>query len=251
MSENSTNTELLIRFLDKELSESETLLVQDSLQQSSELQKEFEQLSMARDAVKSFGLKNQVAAVHQEMMKEFGATSNTQKAPVISLFKWTMRIAAGLFFVILTSAVYLYFTVSGNTIYDSKYSDYTISNTRSAETASPIVNAYKAKDYAKLIELSRFFKSINPENVFLTGMAYLQTNQPAEASKTLEFLLTQKEPGFKEDAEYYLALAYIKVNNTKSALELFKKIKSDKLHTYHEKVSTWDIRKLELVQWKK
>ena len=249
MNENFTNTELLIRYIDRELSAAEESELKNSLQNSPALQQEYDQLLLSRDAVKSLGLKNQISAIHNEMMQELLSAPKT-KAPVVSLYKWSMRMAAALFLVALSSAIYLYFTVSGIGIYDSKYSEYTVSNTRSAETGSPIVNAYKAKDYTKLIELSKFFKSSNPEILFLTGMAYLQTNQTEEAIKSFESLLEQKEQGFKEDAEYYLALAYIRSNNYKAAIPIFKKINQDKLHPYNSKISSWDIRKLDLVQWK-
>lgn len=250
MNENFTNTEKLIRLMDNELLDAERTVIQESLMTSPDMQQELQQLKNTRDAVKFYGLKSEVYAIHREMMREFSPVTG-QKTPVVGLLKWTMRIAAGLFSVVLVSALYLYLTSSSDDLYQSKYSEYTLGTTRSDATVSPIVSAYQSKNYSKLIELSEFFNSENPETLFLTAMAYLQTNQPAFAIKPLESLLGRKEAAYKEDAEYYLALAYIKNNNPKPALQLFNAIRADKLHRHYSKLSVWDIRKLELIVWKK
>ncbi len=53
-----------------------------------------------------------------------------------------------------------------------------------------------------------------------------------------------------DDAEYYLALSYLKNNETAEALPLFKKIHNNKAHLYNNKVSSWFLRKLQLLSWK-
>src|SRR4051812_30157307 len=87
--------ELLMRYLDGELSDSEREEFEQQLQQDESLQQELESLQLAKQAVISYGLKEQVAAIHQTMMVEM-----KEETPVRQIkrnrkaVRWSISVAA-------------------------------------------------------------------------------------------------------------------------------------------------------------
>ena len=80
-------------------------------------------------------------------------------------------------------------------------------------------------------------------------MAYLKTNYFSEA--IVQFVaVTKSDNQYKADAEFYLAMAYLKTKNYAAALPLMQKIHDDKNHVYHERISSKQIREVQLLKWK-
>jgi negative regulator of sigma E activity len=63
-------SEKLVQYLDGELSGSEKDDLEKQLVTDRGLQAELESLKLAREAIRSYGLKQQVTGIHQQMMNE-------------------------------------------------------------------------------------------------------------------------------------------------------------------------------------
>jgi tetratricopeptide (TPR) repeat protein len=255
MNNNYTNSDLLVQYLDNELTHEEKLQVENELKQSAALQEELENLRVAKGAVKAYGLKQKVAVLHKEMMSEMAAIKTPAKTGIVrKIVRTSMRIAASLLIVVLGLGIYQYTTVSADKVFTENYQPYTLSVARAAEQTSAMEKSYQQKDYATVI--NQFVTAINPvqkEN-FLAGQAYLATGNYTKAAacfnKILQLNTAAKANDFNDDAEYYLALSYLKDKKISLAYPLFTSIHNNTNHLYNDKVSNSVMRQLKLLNWK-
>ena len=82
---------------------------------------------------------------------------------------------------------------------------------------------------------------LSVKDVFLTGMAYLETNDLPKAISSFQVVIADvkdnKASELKDAAEYYLALAYLKNNDYDQAIELMSLIHDSPSHLYTKKFS--------------
>ena len=89
-----------------------------------------------------------------------------------------------------------------------------------------------------------------PADHFFAAQAYLNSNEPHKAITAFDAVLSANASlPFKphqEDAEYYLALAYLKAGDAAKALPLLESIHDQPAHSYHKEVGSWYITQ---VRW--
>jgi tetratricopeptide (TPR) repeat protein len=89
---------------------------------------------------------------------------------------------------------------------------------------------------------------------FLEGSRLLKNNDAEKAITEFQSVLDQnkkqKVSRWNDEAEYYLALAYIKDKDYDLALPLLRKIRDDKQHLYHKQVSARLIRQVKMLKWR-
>jgi tetratricopeptide (TPR) repeat protein len=202
--------------------------------------------SLAVQIIRQYNLLEQVQRVHEQMLSEYQQSHIKSTGKLISMKttrRFYMNIAAG-FFIILSGAVMvLYFNSTGKDFYQSHYTAYNLSETRSigAEPETELVKAYKSGDFANVI--SQFSKIANPGNreLFFAGNAYLETGNPVKAMELFQTIITRNKTNgellYQDEAEYYLAMAYLSNNETGKALPILTAISNEPAHTYHNKVS--------------
>lgn len=255
MNNNFTKTDFLVQYLDGELSPEERLQLENELKQNTALQQELENLALAKDAVKMYGLKQKVGAVHSVMMKEIAATEMPAKTGMIrNIARRSMKIAAALLVVLLGFGVYQYVSVSPDKLFAEKYQPYSFSVSRGAAAADAMENAYKERNYTGVINLFTVLQNGGQKENFLAGLAYLAVNDYAKGIVSFNKVLSLNNAAgasiFKDDAEYYLALSYLKNKEIKSALPLFAAIHTNPDHLYNDKVTAGFMRKLKILDWK-
>jgi tetratricopeptide (TPR) repeat protein len=85
-------------------------------------------------------------------------------------------------------------------------------------------------------------------------MAYAElgdnTNAIANFKNVIEDNRQTKSALFNDEAEYYLALTYIRNKDYDYALDILKDIKDDPEHYYHQKVTSKLIRQVKLLKWR-
>ncbi len=242
------NTELLIRYLDKELSTEETIALENRIEKETSLKLELERLKLAKEAVRLYGLKEQVGKIHNEMRGQAKLIPLQQKSTIRSISRWTMRIAAILILVVLGVGVYQYATLSSEKLFDEQYESYEIRAERGAQSESLEEVAYRKKDYSGVITAFNNSPTHSTADYFFLGLVHLQQNNSKEAVKNLELANTSADTSrlYKDESEYYLALAYLKDKQTDKAYKIFRKIHSDPNHLFRDKVNRWFLRKLSL-----
>jgi tetratricopeptide (TPR) repeat protein len=254
MDNNYDNTEKLVRYLDAELSEAERKDLQTELENNTAMQQELDNLIFTKSVIRNYGLAQKVNGLHRAMMEEMTIDQNATKAVVISMPKMMMRIAAGIILLVGLFGLYQYFSVSPGNLYNDQYTAYQVATMRGTTAESPLEKAYSEKKYDAVIAL--YTQTANPatNEQFLAAQAYLSKADYENAILLFNAIIEKNKAAdtgmLNDEAEYYLALSYLKNKETAKALPLFKKIHDNKDHLYHEKISIWYLVKVKLLNWK-
>lgn len=176
---------------------------------------------------------------------------------VHTLYRYTLRAAACILIIAGSAAIYKYVSVSSGSLYDRYYSSYSLNTARGAGDASPLVEAYNAKDWAAvrlLAGTADAAKTRNNQTDFLAGMACLEQKQYDEAISHFEQVIAVNAHAgtdyYQDESEYYLAISWLARKNVNEAMPILEKIRANRRHQYHEKVMKMSFFDLRLVQYK-
>ena len=251
MDNNNNYTEKLVSYLDGELSGAEQDALQTELGNNAAMQEQMDNLLMTREVIRNYGLSQKVKGIHQAMMEEMKTPA---KPAVRSLPKMIMRIAAAIILLVGLFGLYQYFAVSSGNLYNDQYTAYQVATMRGTQQTGNIEKAYSEKKDDLVILL--FTQTENPttSEQFLAAQAYLNIAHLNNAILLFNRIIEKNKAAgttvLNDEAEYYLALTYLKNNETAKAAPLFKKIHDNADHLYHSKVSSWYLAKLKLLNWK-
>jgi hypothetical protein len=256
MQDNSTydEMELLIRYMDGELTEEERTSAERMLQENASLHERYENLVAAKESIRSKGLKEKVQALHQQFYQQNEAKETAKVIRPSSFGKTFMRIAAVLILVVAGYFAYEYTTTNNENVYAENFVSYQLPVTRGDQNANEIEHLYNEKDYDAVIDAVNRKPQKTQEDFFLKGQSYLQKNNAIAAIaafKVIEELnFTSKEKYFEQETDYYLLLAYLKANEIDAARDKLKRITSDKHHIYYNKANEISKMQLEILKWK-
>lgn len=255
MNDNSTNTELIIQYLDGELSGRELESFSEQLAVNSAMQQELENLRVSRLVVQIHGLKQKVSTLHTEMMQELHEEPPVKTGLVRRLWKPWVRIAAVLIAALGVWIIYQYVQLSSRTLFNDQYQAFALHENRGIANSSMIDSLYNTGNDHKVLQLFKQIPQPTPTDCFLTGNAAMRLNKAATAITC--FLLAQQlnqqnhSHLFEDDLPYYLAVAYLQNDQPQKALPLFEKIHGDRSHSYNKRVSSWFLQKLHWLAGKK
>jgi tetratricopeptide (TPR) repeat protein len=245
MDEYLPNEEILMKYLDEELTSQERVNLENLLKEDDELRKRLENLRLAKEAVRYYSIQSAVANVGAEWKHSHSVPEERPKAKVVSLKRvglYALATACILFAVIRIS---LFFNshLTPERVYQEAYVDYKPGSSRSAkQSGTSIILAYQQNNYQEVIRLSHN-GNLTPQEQLITAIAYLKANKAADAVPYLEAL--QSNTTYHQDSEFYLALAYLKIRQFDKSLNLLKKIQSDPNHLYHQQVDEKIINEVE------
>lgn len=254
--DNSTynGPERLVQYLDGELQGSDKEKMEQQLAVDALLKQQYESLLLTRESVHYFGLKEKVAGLHPQMMKEL-ATPVVKLKPARRILRYVASIAAAILLVAGLFFAYTFFTLSSDKVYSANYKRFELSTTRDGgvgETASE--KAYRAGNYKEVVRIHDADEDHTPKGEFLCGVAALELNDNDKAIKCFNEVLDANkntiEKILNDEAEYYLSLSYIRNKEYDKALSLMNKIKDDKEHVYHERISGKLLRQVKMLTWR-
>lgn len=246
-------TEKIIQYIDGELTGNDLEEFEKLMDENKIIRVELENLRLAKSAIRHYGLKEQVAGVHKEMMAELSTGSkNTPVHKMYPFIRRTMQIAASLITILFIFGFYQYVTVNSKQLATESYHPYKVSISRGESETSGIEKAYLDGKNNRVIAEFEKLKPLGNKDVFLAAQAYLSNHQPAKAIQTFNSILKTKsaEASFHDDAEYYLAVSYLQNNEPLRAKNIFEKIYDENDHLYHDRVSYWMLLKLKLLSLK-
>lgn len=242
--------ETLVRLLDGELSGEERSGIENQLANDALLQQEFDSLLATRGAVRHFGLQQQVAAIHSQMMNEFNLPIR-KISPVRKMLRYSTAIAAGIVVLIAAFMAYQYYSLSPEKVFSTNYQAYEISTVRGTGEATVIDEAYRNKKYTEVIRLHANAPNPTVKSDFLAGAAALELNDLPLAKLSFNEVIDRNKNEntriLNDEAEYYLALTLLRQKDYKAALLLLENIQNDPDHIYRAKVRNGllrDVRKL-------
>ncbi len=243
MSDNFTPTDILIQYLDGQLSGEARQRVEEELKSSEALREELERLRAAQRTVLLYGLKEQVKGIHQEMVPGL-----RRPAPVVSMRRTVVRVAAAVIILLSAGVFYAYRQLTPARLYAENYSTFVLPTVRGADGSSELTKAYKKGDPRYVIAVFEQLPSPTIQDYFLAGNAYLNTGNPGRAIRAFESIREKNDREhthlLQDDTEYYLAMSYLANNELKPAIDLFAHIRQEPSHLYHDKVGSWWLQRL-------
>lgn len=243
MTEDAHNDDLLIRYLDGELSAGEKKSLEERLHTDAALREQFTNLQVAVQAVKHLGTTQQVQAVHSDMMKELKPERKATLVFFGKTLRYTLAIAASLVVLFIGVKLYRAAQVSPENLYSESFVDFNVSAAREAGgRLSEIETLYRQKDYKAITGSVRSI-NLNAKDSLLIGLAYLQTNRAPQAIGFFQALAFSAND-YQQDAEFYLALSHLKNKAYAKAVPLMEKISANPSHLYHEQLTTDVVEKV-------
>lgn len=248
-------SERLVLYMDGLLSGPDKTTVENWLGSDDAARNEYESLLQTRAAIQLFGLKQKVGAIHKEMMSEMG-TPVRQIRSSKKILRYSMAVAASLVILIGGYLAYNFFTLSPDKVYSANYHTYTLVNERGSNgpELTPEEKSYTEKNYKQVITLHDAGINHSAKDEFLCGAAALELGDDPKAiqcfTKVLELNRQNNQQVLNDEAEYYLALSYIRNKDYDFALPLLENIRDDDAHKYHDQVSARLIRKVRMLKWR-
>lgn len=219
--------DLIEHYLDGSLSETERLAFEERVNNEVELRAQVEEMKVIREGI--------VRASRKEVLKSLQALEATLpavEAPVIPLWRNTwLQVAAGIS--LLAVCAYLLWPRTQESAqlfaeYFEPYPNIIMPTVRGVvENDSTVkAQAYRAYDQQNYAEAIRLFEAVQQkdEGVLLyLGNSYLASGQPEKALPLLEKVLNNYD-AFDEQAEWYVAVSYLKLEERDKAREALKKV---------------------------
>jgi tetratricopeptide (TPR) repeat protein len=180
----------------------------------------------------------------QEERKE----STSKQSKVIPFRKLIIRVAATLTILIGLSSVWYLIdnaNLSNNEAFNKYYSAHQSENFRSLESKKPMLasamNLYQNGEYLSAIESFDYILEAEPSNIaiqFYKGIALVETGSIDNAISQFQSIIDASDNLYKEHAHWYLAMAYLKKDDTEAAIyKLTEIVNSDDIY-YKEKATT-------------
>lgn len=165
------------------------------------------------------------------------------KLPVSKSFQshWYMIAASITFFVLLGGAFHLMNPVkyTNNTLFEMYYTGENAHNlTRSAGNSNDeAMSKYRAGDFNGALVLFNEILDKDADNIYIryyTGLASMETNQNDRAANEFLYIIRQKNNLFVDNAEWYLALSYLRNNKVKESKQLLTQITNNTSNSHNK-----------------
>jgi hypothetical protein len=245
MDDSIHNDELLRRYLNNELDPGERSKLASTLQNDAVMRQRLESLEVTMEALRQVGTMETVKGIHGEMMKEL---KKKETAPVKKLVRRTLAIAAAIIILIVVTGGWWFFQLSPENVYTENYRSYTMGSSRGTADKDIISTLYINRNYQEII-LRSATQPLSAHDSLLVAISYLETNILPQAIKWFSALQSGRSQ-FRQDADYYLAMAYLRNKEYQNALQLMKQIKKDPNHLYRKEISDKLLRSVRMLQWK-
>lgn len=208
---------------------------------------EIEMHQSAIAAIQRFETISQVQNVHNDFITT-AEPVKVQATKTIRLFstKTLIRAAAVVFFLCAGFITYEIATISGDRIHSDIYQPFSLNTGRDVKETSEsmIIRQFRQQNFMSVIKSYTEITTPGNREKFLAGYAYMQNNSYSEGIALMESIISSNKnanpPLYNDEAEYYLAMVYLKTGNYQKAYEYLLQIYNDVNHTYHEKIS-WSI----------
>jgi uncharacterized protein HemX len=168
------------------------------------------------------------------------------------ILRYAMAVTAILLFLVTGIGGYKFYQLSPETLYNELNIEYNLPTARGGESKaeSRIERMYKEQNFADIIKEAQKKVELSDKGYLLTGMSHLQLNDLFAAIYSFKKLTENKRSWYQQDAEYYLALAYLKNRDYDHAITLMQKIRNHSGHVYRQRFSSNFIGKIKMLKWR-
>jgi tetratricopeptide (TPR) repeat protein len=243
MNNSDDSTVLLLKYMDGELDAETAADVRNQILLDPDLAARLEQLTLTREAVSAYGLKQQISSLHREIMAEI------RQKPVGTVLRFSnnwrnaLRVAAGLLVIVSLAVVLQYYQASPEALYDSHFEPFQLASVRGENNTSGLATLYSESKFSGVMQAFQKLAKPGIEDYFLDANAALRLGDPLTAIRSFsridELNQARHTHILEQPTAYYLAMAYLDSHQPAKALTLFEKIHRDTDHQYHEQVGYW------------
>lgn len=190
--------------------------------------------------------------VQRDGNREVGAAGVTRFA----IFKKVARTAAALaaigILVLAATRGYRFYKLSPDELYAEAFMPYTLPAELHDTTIahSSIIRFYQGKQFDSVIRRAKKQVLLSHDETLLAGVSYLVADDPFWAISPLKKLLDHPDAKVRSEAEYYLALAYLKNKDYDYALTVIQRIRRTRGHKYNARFSDDLVEKVETLKWR-
>ena len=226
--------ELLVRYLDEELDAGDRATLEGRLQQEPPLREGLDRLQLATGALHWNALQQQVAAARAQ----HGEAEQARKPPRrLPWLRYGLSAAAVLLLVLIGSRV-LQQTPDPKALYAQHFVEYKPAQMRGSDTSDAPAQAYEAGNYRRVTEAvmqarQRGTTGISPEQYLQAGLAAMHLEDWPTA---LLFLNELTQTSYREDADFYRALVFLRTKRYAEARQILEQIYQAPAHLYHRQV---------------
>ena len=166
-----------------------------------------------------------------------------------------MRITTAVFAVLVLLIFfwkgYILYQMSPDELFDKMYVQFSTGSTRAEPAAKyGIEHYYAAGNYVAATLQSKKQPQLTEKEKLLTGLAYLHRQDYSKAIKWLEPASNNFKSPYRQQAEFYLALTYLKNEDYDHSIETMERIAYMPTHLYHNRVSKSIIGDVKLLKWR-
>jgi hypothetical protein len=165
-------------------------------------------------------------------------------------------VAASFVGIMMIVGLRYYAFLSSENIFREEFAPYALSTKRGQGSSQDIASLYRSGDYDAYLAEYKVKQLKSLQEIFLAGNAYLVKDQPSRAIESFSQVIHENEKlapddqRYFEDAEYFLALAFLQNNDPDKAQPIFQKIASSPQHPYHHEVDKGLLWKISVVKFK-
>ncbi len=244
------------QYLKGRMTETEMAHFKNQLEEDATLRAELENYEISREAIRNYGLRQELKDIRSKMLAEPAAAPAT-KPKVVPFSAYWPRVAAAVLLLITGLLALQIATLSGEDLYEEKAFPYEVTTSRNAEEPTDTQNQTIQEYYGSgnFKETATQYKNLSdpsPAAAFVAGNAYLQLDQPQQAVDAFQNVLeTNARQGtrfFQEDAEFYLAMSYLRAGNYEEALSRLRQIKAAG-GDYSQYISNYYLFRLRMLDW--
>lgn len=246
--------ELVERYLDGEATKKEIASLKALMQQDANFKKEVATQRLMKGVLRSedkLAFEKELGKLSEELLtpklgqhkKENSTHQNMgdKKAKTRRLFppQFALAIAAAITLIIV--AVVVFQGTPNQELYTAYYQPFSLKNVRGENTEdlkAQIGSAYNKADYAQAKQLlQKYLKQTTekPDRFELAlANCYLNLNDTEKAIALFQSISTRETGGYAQDAEWFLALAYLKVEDEQNMNRILTDITSNSNHIYYD-----------------
>jgi len=250
----NTENKLLIDYLDKQLKREESVQAEQMIHQDPSAAREFGYLKLAVETVRRDAIQARVSAVRQSVENNAAPTVKPQGAILRRLYTGSLRIAAVLLLLLVSVAVYKYISVNNESVYNRQFSGYELGTLRGPGAHDGQSEAYRNKNWNEVVADYNAENNPTRKSVFLAAMAQMELAHFPQAVALFEKILNSADGGddsFREEAEYYGALAYLRNHQADKGIAMLARIKADTSHTYWPLAAKFSAIDMKIIELKK
>lgn len=222
MIEETNDIERIEKYVEGKLSLEETRAFAKELCDNTDLVSEMQAYQKAVKGIRDYGLKAELRTYHQEFFEKL---ANKR----ILYWKYISGIAASVIIIIGLVYILLFQSLSNSELFTRYFEPYPdIITTRNVDNSNLAkgLKSYSSGEYEMAITIFNSLPPTDPDYttaLFYMAISYLAITQPQIAIDSLE-KLNRIDKTYQEQVHWYLALSYLKLDDTKSAKKQLMKI---------------------------